>query len=314
MTKPWHKNEWKEKRKVILNDRDTCEKCGSHGKLCLHHPKGDFRSPAEIRKAINDEAYQAFKREYEKSQTAKKPVLTGRHRHKSHDHWHDSATKHRTEVDESNLMFEKKIPARTHEEKENFTIAYTDWKDKNGIKKCIEEEIEKETKRYESLKGVMVLCMRCHKSIHEGWEICPICTDTFKSLNDRTCWYCRADEEKEKIPATDPQKEYIKSLMTGFSTTEKDKEYVKVFLQKIRKDSLDALYKEEAHVLINKLIAITVPIKMPCGDLSGVPKNELNRSKYLEDSWLCYYHCPNESYNSQECDRFPKEKNIWNGA
>lgn len=47
---------------------------------------------------------------------------------------------------------------------------------------------------------------------------------------------------------------------------------------------------------------------MPCGCFSGVAKNELNRSKYLEDAWLCYYHCPNGIYSSHECDRFPETK------
>lgn len=306
MTKPWHKDEWKDKRRDILKYRDTCEKCGSQGKLCLHHPKGDFRPPDEIRTAIYKEAFDIFKKEYEKTQPSKKTVLTGRHRHKSHDYWHKSTVKHKTEIDESSMILEKKVPPRTQEDKENFRIAYREWRNKNGIEKHIEEEIEKETKRYESLEGVMVLCMVCHKIIHKGYEICPICKDSLKSLDARTCWYCRSDEEKKRVPLTDPQKDYIISLMNDFPTSKKDKEYVKFFLKKIRKDSLDSLYKEEAHKLIGELIEIPVHIKMPCGDLSGVLKNELNRSKYLEDSWLCYYHCPNGYFNSQECDRFPK--------
>ncbi|MDY0387299.1 MAG: hypothetical protein RBT65_09265 [Methanolobus sp.] len=308
MTKPWHKNEWKEKRKVILKDRDTCEKCGSQSNLCLHHPKGDFRSPDEIRKAISNEVYQVFKKEYEKTQKPKEAVFTGKHRHKSHDYWHDITTKHRTEIDESNLIVEKKITKRTQEEKQNFTIAFRNWKDKSGIKNHIEEEIEKETKRYESLEGIMILCKRCHKIIHEGWEMCPICKDSFKRLNERTCWYCRADKEKERIPLSDPQKNYILSLMNDYSTTLGDKECVKKFLTKIGKDNLNYLYKEEASNLIKELRELLVPVELPCGVKSGVAKEDLGRYTYFNDSKRCYHYCPNEIYDSQDCDRFPKEE------
>ena len=311
MTKPWEKKEWKEKREGILKEQDACVKCGSQSNLCLHHPKEDFRSPTEIRKAISNEVYQVFKKEYEKTQKPKEAVFTGKHRHKSHDYWHDITTKHRTEIDESNLIVEKKIPKSTQKDKQNFTNAFRNWKDKNGIKKRIEEEIENETRRYESLDGVIVLCKSCHKTIHEGWEICPFCKDAFKRLNDRTCWYCRADGEKKRIPATDSQKDYIISLMNDYPTAESDKKYANNFLNKINKDSLDALYKEEASRLIEELRSLLVPVEMPCGDMSGVAKEDLNRFKYSSNSKRCPYHCPNEINIPKDCDRFPKEeKNI----
>lgn len=206
MDKPWHSKEWKEKRIDILNERNICEKCGTTEDLCLHHPKEDFRSPEEIRNAINNEAYREFKKDYSAKQQPKKPVHTGRHRHKSHNYWHQSSVQHRYEIDESNMSWEEKIPSHTQKEKDGFKAEFNLWKKKHDIKTLIENEIEKENQRYMALEGVMVLCKGCHKNIHMGRELCPICKKVYKELSARTCWYCRSDNEKKKIPLTDSQK------------------------------------------------------------------------------------------------------------
>ncbi|MDG6244159.1 MAG: hypothetical protein QCH31_07165 [Methanolobus sp.] len=128
-------------------------------------------------------------------------------------------------------------------------------------------------------------------------------------MNNKTCWYCRADEEKEQTPATNLQKDYIESLMNDYITTEIDKKYVNNFITMIKKGSLDALYKEEASQLITELRRLPVPVEMPCEDRSEVAKEELNRFKYFSNPKRCYYYCPNEIYDSQECETFPQNDN-----
>jgi hypothetical protein len=97
--------------------------------------------------------------------------------------------------------------------------------------------------------------------------------------------------------------------MNDYITAENDKIYVNNFIGKIRKDSLNDLYKEEASQLITELRRLPVPVEMPCGDKSEVAKEDLNRFKYISNPKRCYYHCPNEIYDPQECESFPKNDN-----
>lgn len=311
MVKPWKTEEWKEKRTTILKERDRCQKCGSQKNLCLHHPKGDFSSAEEIRHRLSREAYIQFKRKYEANQPPRKLIETGKCRHKSHHYWHFPEVQHKGEIDESNMEWQKIIEPLSNEEKEQFTKKYTQWQEEHHIKEKIKVEIEKENKRYNALDNVLVLCKVCHYEIHKGLyplDLCSICENEFKRTDEKTCWFCRPDSEKQRVSLTERQRDYIINLQKDYPTIERDKEFTNLFLKKVGKESIDDLYKEEASRLIEKLIAIAVPLKFPCGDIADIPKDEFNRSQYRDNYWICYNLCPNEIYFSNDCDRFPESK------
>ena len=59
------------------------------------------------------------------------------------------------------------------------------------------EESYRSIKKYLDLSSCLVLCGGCHRKIHKGYHLCPVCKKNLTKYEQ--CWDCLPDEVKEKF-------------------------------------------------------------------------------------------------------------------
>lgn len=194
---PWKSKEWKQKRDEIIKDAQ-CELCGSLTYLCVHHPQHLFETPYRVKQRMYNTFYTQFIELFNKKHKIEK-IKTGRHRHKSHDYWHPAKTKHKTDIDESEIKIQYAKKQITTKEKEQFNKEYHEWRKSINAEEKINKELEKEREKYMSFENVQILCDKCHIAHHNGMNLCPVCKKKYKSMKYKTCWDCIPEERKKEI-------------------------------------------------------------------------------------------------------------------
>jgi hypothetical protein len=200
--KPWLKTSWKNQRQEFLIGK-KCIQCGTTENLVVHHhhkqreqrkiiqnkvvrqlikekiDKGEIQAPIKYRKRVSCPNCQVVSEfaENRKSCTCEQ-------------------CNHKIIFDNSNTKIIT-VP--------NYYIGPEGYKEflkqyKEEIEAFMKEAGAPEDPEYEDLtKDTMVLCKRCHFSIHKGMNLCPVCKKKYKSFYQQTCFDCLPEKVKEKI-------------------------------------------------------------------------------------------------------------------
>lgn len=218
---PWQTKEWKQKRSELLKDA-KCERCGSTEKLQIHHPEHAFMPPRVLKLGLYNLFYKQFTDIFEEKYGSRKPIKTGRHRHKSHPAWHPMDRVHKLEVDKSNMEIEYIVPGPTPEEKVLFDTEYKEWLKSIDAEGQIKAILEKDKSRYMSLEDIQIVCSKCHIAGHKGMDLCLLCKKNYKKRHYATCYNCMPEDRKKEIEERKKQDEEFIRMMDELEFEDND--------------------------------------------------------------------------------------------
>jgi formate-dependent nitrite reductase cytochrome c552 subunit len=76
---------------------------------------------------------------------------------------------------------------------------------------------------YLDKRNIVVLCKRCHFAIHHGKILCPKCKKAYMRYENRCCYSCLPQDEKDRIEAAiEARKQKVKDLKELRRKREKD--------------------------------------------------------------------------------------------
>lgn len=197
---PWQQKDWIEARNEVINEDSVCEICGSKEDLAPHHPyKETIRGHASIIKGnllkeFEDTMFES-KDPFIKALWEEYPPT--HHSHLSHPYKHPIKQHHSIPTDESQLKYWP-IAGFSKGIKDYKWRAFWEWLVANGKMDTWNGAHDAAVENYYSMKGVQILCKRCHYAIVMGKELCPRCKKRFMERTYEYCLACSKEVEKEE--------------------------------------------------------------------------------------------------------------------